>query len=207
MISQNIVRWIPGATLLMLMPLMALAHVESGVIGDGGFVSGMLHPVTGLDHVVAMVAVGLWGAILGHPAIWVLPVAFPLVMAAGSILGIIGIPVPAIDIGVALSGIVLGTMVATVSRPPLAIAFFLISIFAIYHGYPHGVALPDFGMPLLYISGFVFSTGLLHLSGVALGLVFRWRCGQLIVRAAGCVIAVVGAYYLFNSLGATQAAW
>lgn len=207
MISQNIVRWIPAAALLMLMPLTALAHVESGVIGDGGFVSGMLHPVTGVDHVVAMVAVGLWGAILGQPAIWVLPVAFPLVMAVGSILGIIGIPVPAIDIGVALSGIVLGAMVATVSRPPLVVAFFLISIFAIYHGYPHGAALPDFGMPLLYISGFVFSTGLLHLSGVALGLLFRWRRGQFVVRAAGCVIAVVGAYYLLNSLGSTQAVW
>ena len=207
MITQNIVRWIPAAALLMLMPLTALAHVESGVIGDGGFVSGMLHPVTGVDHVVAMVAVGLWGAILGQPAIWLLPVAFPLVMAVGSILGIIGIPVPAIDIGVALSGIVLGSMVATASRPPLAVAFFLISIFAIYHGYPHGAALPDFGMPLLYISGFVFSTGLLHLSGVALGLLFRWRRGQLVVRAAGWVIAIVGAYYLVNSLGTTQAVW
>jgi len=207
MINQNTVRWISAAALLMLMPLSALAHVESGVIGDGGFVSGMLHPVTGVDHVVAMVAVGLWGAILGQPAIWVLPVAFPLVMAVGSILGIIGIPVPAIDIGVALSGIVLGAMVATVSRPPLAVAFFLISIFAVYHGYPHGAALPDFGMPLLYISGFVFSTGLLHLSGVALGLLFRWRRGQLVVRVAGCVITVVGAYYLLNSLGSAQAIW
>jgi urease accessory protein len=207
MINQNTVRWISAAALLMLMPLSALAHVESGVIGDGGFVSGMFHPVTGVDHVVAMVAVGLWGAILGQPAIWVLPVAFPLVMAVGSILGIIGIPVPAIDIGVALSGIVLGAMVATVSRPPLAVAFFLISIFAVYHGYPHGAALPDFGMPLLYISGFVFSTGLLHLSGVALGLLFRWRRGQLVVRAAGGVITVVGAYYLLNSLGSAQAIW
>jgi len=205
MINQNTVRWTPAAALLMLMPLTALAHVESAVIGDGGFISGMLHPVTGVDHVVAMVAVGLWGAILGQPAIWVLPVAFPLVMAVGSILGIIGIPVPAIDIGVALSGIVLGAMVATVSRPPLAVAFFLISIFAIYHGYPHGAALPDFGMPLLYISGFVLSTGLLHLSGVALGLLFRWRRGQLVVRVTGCIIAFVGAYYLLNSLGSTQA--
>ena len=205
MSSQTIIRRLLTAALLAIMPFTALAHVESGVIGDGGFVSGMLHPVTGVDHVVAMVAVGLWGAILGQPAIWVLPVAFPLVMAAGSILGIIGIPVPAIDIGVALSGIVLGAMVATVSRPPLAVAFFLISIFAVYHGYPHGAALPDFGMPLLYISGFVISTGLLHLSGVALGLLFRWRRGQLVVRVTGCIIAFVGAYYLLNSLGSTQA--
>lgn len=189
------------------MPLTALAHVESGVIGDGGFVSGMLHPVTGLDHVVAMVAVGLWGAILGQPAIWMLPVAFPLVMAIGSILGIIGIPVPAIDIGVALSGIMLGAMVAAALRPPLTVAYILVSIFAIYHGYPHGVALPDFGMPLLYISGFVISTGMLHLSGIALGLLFRWRRGQLVVRASGGMITMVGIYYLVNSLSSTLAVW
>ena len=179
-----------------LLPGLALGHVESGVAGDGGFVSGLIHPVTGLDHVVAMVAVGLWGAVLGAPAIWVLPIAFPLIMTIGAVLGILGLPVPAIDLGIALSAIVLGGMVAAKARPPLAIAFLLIAFFAIYHGYPHGVALPDFGVPILYAAGFVVATGLLHLAGIAFGLLYRWPAGKVAVRAMGAAIAAVGGYFL-----------
>lgn len=186
--------------LLIFLPGLALGHVESGVAGDGGFVSGLAHPVTGLDHVVAMVAVGLWGAILGAPAIWVLPIAFPLIMTIGAVLGILGIPVPAIDMGIALSAIVLGGMVVADARPPLAIAFFLIAIFAIYHGYPHGVALPDFGVPILYAAGFVIATGLLHLAGIAFGLLYRWRLGEVAVRALGAVIVAVGGYFLLLAI-------
>jgi urease accessory protein len=192
--------------ILLLAPSAACGHVESGVIGDGGFISGMLHPVTGLDHIVAMVAVGLWGAILGQPAIWMLPIVFPLVMAFGSILGIIGIPLPAINVGVALSGVILGTLVTTCARPPLVIAALLVSVFAIYHGYPHGSALPDFGVPILYVSGFVLSTGLLHISGITLGLLYRWRAGMIVVRLSGAVIAAVGGYYLLAAVGFAPAA-
>jgi len=179
-----------------LLPGLALGHVESGVAGDGGFVSGLIHPVTGLDHVVAMVAVGLWGAVLGAPAIWVLPIAFPLIMTIGAVLGILGLPVPAIDLGIALSAIVLGGMVAANARPPLAIAFLLIAFFAIYHGYPHGLALPDFGVPILYAAGFVVATGLLHLAGIAFGLLYRWPAGKAAVRVMGAAIAAVGGYFL-----------
>lgn len=183
------------ALLGVLLAAPAAAHVESGVAGDGGFISGMVHPVTGLDHVVAMVAVGLWGAILRAPAIWVLPIAFPLIMTAGAIVAIVGFTLPAIDMGIAASAIVLGGMVATNTRPPLAVAFVLIAFFAIYHGYPHGKALPDFGVPLLYAAGFVVSTGLLHLGGIALGQLHEWQTGRKLVRALGLAIALTGVYF------------
>lgn len=95
----------------------AMAHVEGGTAG--GFISGISHPISGWDHVVAMVAVGLWGAFLGPPAIWLLPVVFPLVMAGGGALGILGIPVPSVELGIALSAVVLGLCVAMALRPPL----------------------------------------------------------------------------------------
>ena len=187
--------------LCALLPGLALGHVESGIAGDGGFISGLVHPVTGLDHVVAMVAVGLWGAILGAPAIWFLPIAFPLIMTVGAVLGILDVPVPAIDLGIAASAIVLGGMVTANARPPLAIAFLLIAFFAIYHGHPHGAVLPDFGVPILYAAGFVVATGLLHVTGIAFGLLYRWPAGKTAVRALGAGIAVVGGYFLLLAIG------
>ena len=180
----------------LLLSTTAFAHVESATGGDGGFLSGLLHPVTGLDHIVAMVAVGLWGAILGMPAIWVLPVAFPLIMAFGAVLGIIGVPLPGIEIGIALSGIVLGLLVMTRRRLPLPVAFVIVSLFALYHGHPHGTALPDFGVPILFATGFVMATGLLHLAGIALGLLYRWPAGRRLIQGSGASIALIGVYYL-----------
>jgi urease accessory protein len=191
----------PVLALCMLLPGFALGHVESGVAGDGGFVSGLLHPVTGLDHVVAMVAVGLWGAVLGAPAIWVLPIAFPLIMTVGAVLGILDVPVPAIDLGIAASAIVLGGMVAANARLPVTIAFLFIAFFAVYHGHPHGAALPDFGVPILYAAGFVVATGLLHLAGIAFGLLYRWTAGKTAVRALGAAIAAAGGYFLLMAIG------
>jgi urease accessory protein len=190
---------VAGAVLVS--PEAGLSHVDPGTAGDGRFLSGALHPVTGLDHVAAMVAVGLWGAILGAPAIWLLPIAFPLIMAFGAVLGVIGVPLPAIDLGIAASGIVLGAMVAASARLPLAIAFALISLFAIFHGHSHGAALPDFGVPLLYAAGFVIATGLLHVCGIALGLLVRWPAGRTTVRVTGALIAAVGLYHLAVAAG------
>jgi urease accessory protein len=119
----------------------ALAHTGEGM--TGGFVSGLLHPIFGWDHVVAMVAVGLWGAVLGSPAIWILPITFPLVMALGAALGIAGIPVPFIEAGIALSGIVLGLLVLFLVRAPVVVAGVLVAFFAVFHGYAHGTELPD----------------------------------------------------------------
>jgi urease accessory protein len=186
-----------GAVLLLL-PATAGAHTETGVVG--GFVSGFKHPLTGLDHIVAMVAVGLWGAFLGPPAMWALPVVFPVVMALGGALGVLGVPLPAVETGIALSGIVLGLMVAFKARPPLWIAGIIVGFFAIFHGHAHGTELPASANALTYSVGFVIATGLLHLSGIAFGLLVRWPWGKIAVRVGGGVIAAIGFGFLFHFL-------
>ncbi len=147
-----------------------------------------------------MVAVGLWGAFLGTPALWILPVVFPMVMSFGGALGVLGVPVPWIETGIALSGVVLGLMVLAASRPPLWSAALIVGIFAIFHGHAHGTELPESATPLPYSMGFVLSTGLLHLAGIAFGMLVQWPWGRILVRAAGGVIACIGAGFLFHLL-------
>jgi urease accessory protein len=172
----------------------AAAHTEGGLAG--GFASGFAHPLLGADHVAAMVAVGLWGAFLGAPAIWLLPIVFPLVMALGGVLGILGVPLPGVEIGIAVSAVVLGMMVALAVRPHLAIAAILVGAFAIFHGYAHGAELPEGGNAVAYSVGFVIATGLLHLFGIAIGLLTRWPAGVTAVRFAGSAIAIAGLVFL-----------
>ncbi len=177
--------------------LPAAAHVESGQAA--GFFSGLVHPVSGLDHVLAMVAVGLWGAQLGAPAIWLLPVTFPLVMAFGGFLGLVGVSLPGVEIGIASSAILLGTLVATQSRVPLWLAALVVGFFALFHGHAHGTELPPGQSGLLYSAGFVVATGCLHAAGVALGLLQRWPWGQAVLRAAGGAIAAAGVFFLWRA--------
>ena len=176
----------------------ALAHTGEGVAG--GFAAGFLHPLAGPDHVIAMVAVGLWGAFLGRPAVWVLPVVFPLVMAFGGALGVVGVPLPAVEIGIAASAIVLGAMVAFAARPPLWVAAVIVGAFAVFHGHAHGTELPDAASPVAYSLGFVIATGLLHASGIAVSLVTRWPPGRHVVRACGAIIAALGVFFLARAL-------
>ena len=157
---------------------------------------GLAHPVFGPDHVAAMVAVGLWGAFLGPPAIYLLPIVFPLVMALGGVLGILGVPLPGIEIGIAVSAVMLGLAVVLAVRPPLWIAAVLVGVFAIFHGHAHGAELPPGADALAYQRGFVIATGLLHLAGIAFGLLARWPAGRIAVRAAGGVIALAGVVFL-----------
>lgn len=171
----------------------ALAHT-GGVAG--GSVGGLMHPVFGPDHVAAMVAVGLWGAFLGSPAIFILPIVFPLVMALGGTLGILGVPLPGVEIGIAVSAAVLGMMVALAARPPLWVAAVIVGAFAIFHGHAHGAELPPGADALAYSVGFVITTGLLHLAGIAFGLLARWPVGRLAVRTSGGVIAIAGLMFL-----------
>ena len=180
---------------LMMLPAIALAHVGQGNM-SGGFVSGFLHPILGPDHVVAMVAVGMWGAQLGAPAIWVLPVTFPLVMAFGGVLGILGVPVPAIEIGIAVSAIVLGAMVAFSARPPLWVAMVMVGVFAIFHGYAHGAELPESANAVAFSIGFVVATGSLHALGILIGTLNRWKVGSRLLRLGGTLIAFAGFYFL-----------
>lgn len=195
---------------LHLKPLIALvsltlissngfAHTESGVAG--GLISGFLHPIFGLDHLVAMVAVGLWGAQLKQPAIWLLPITFPVLMAVGGVLGVAGVALPAVEIGIAVSALILGLVVAFSVKAPLWVAALIVGFFAIFHGHAHGTELPGAANPLAYGVGFVVSTGLLHLAGILLGLITKWPNGARTIQAMGGLIAALGAYFSLGSLG------
>ena len=188
-----------AASLVLLAATPAFAHTEEGVAG--GFVSGFTHPIFGLDHLVAMVAVGLWGAQLGRPAIWILPIAFPAIMAVGGFLGVVGVPLPMVEVGIAASAVVLGLSIAFVMRPSLTVAGLVVAAFAIFHGHAHGMELPDAANPLAYGVGFVLATGLLHLCGILIGLLIAWPVGAQAVRVCGAVIAALGFYYLAASAG------
>jgi len=183
---------------LLVWPVAVLAHIQSGEAG--GFVSGLSHPVSGLDHVLAMVAVGLWGAILGPPAIWMLPVAFPMMMAFGGMLGLVGLPLPGVEAGIAVSAIVLGAMVMGEVRPPLWLAVLIVAFFAVFHGHAHGTELQPGQNAMLYSLGFVIATGLLHAAGIAIGLIQRWDAGRKLLRVAGAGVMVSGFWFLWGAV-------
>jgi urease accessory protein len=183
---------------LVLAQSIASAHEETGQAA--GFLAGLHHPVSGLDHVLAMIAVGLWGAVLGQPAIWVLPVAFPMVMAFGGLMGLLGIPLPGVEVGIALSAIVLGAMVLMEIRPPLWLAALLVAFFAVFHGHAHGRELPEGTSALLYSLGFVIATGLLHAVGILIGVAHRWAAGRQLVRAAGAGVSLAGLFFLWRAV-------
>jgi urease accessory protein len=176
----------------------AFAHVGQGQAK--GFINGLRHPISGADHVLAMIAVGLWGAQLGKPAIWLLPVTFPMVMAFGGFLGLVGIPLPGIEVGIALSALLLGTMVAREAKPPMWAAAALVGFFAIFHGHAHGTELPAGQSGLTYSIGFVIATGCLHGVGIAIGEVRRLRGGGRVLRAAGTAVALAGVWFLWRAV-------
>ena len=180
----------------LLAPHAALAH--SGADPTGSFISGFTHPVLGLDHVVAMVAVGLWGAFLGPPAIWLLPVVFPLLMTLGAMLGNFGVPVPAVEVGIAASAVVLGLLILVKARWPLWGASAIVGVFAIFHGHAHGTELPGAASPALYATGFVVATGLLHLAGIGFGMLIRVPHGVYVLLAGGGVVSLIGVAFLFG---------
>jgi urease accessory protein len=187
-----------GLAAALVFPDAALAHVGGGELG--GLVSGFFHPIGGLDHILAMLAVGLWGAQLGAPALWILPITFPLIMAVGGFLGLVGVPLPGVEIGIAASAVVLGAAVLTQFRPPLTIAMILVGIFAIFHGHAHGAELPAGESAILFSVGFVVATGLLHALGIVIGIACRWTSGRVLVRAAGSAIALGGVGFLTGVL-------
>jgi urease accessory protein len=188
------------ALLLLTLASAARAHAGAETLA-GGFWSGFLHPVLGWDHVVAMVAVGLWGAFLGAPAIWLLPVIFPTVMALGGALGVAGVPLPGVEIGIAASAIAVGAAVALAWRAPIGLAAVLVGAFAVFHGHAHGTELPQAANAVAFSAGFVIATGLLHLAGIALGLLVRWPTGTWVVRASGGAISLAGLFFLSQALG------
>ena len=185
--------------LIVLWSAVVRAHAEEGVAG--GLISGLLHPVLGLDHLLAMVAVGLWGAQLGMPAIYLLPIVFPVVMAMGGLLALAGMPLPYLEVGIAVSALALGAVVAANLRPTLWVAALLVGMFAIFHGHAHGTEMPSAANPLAYGVGFIIATGLLHLAGIVIGLLIKWPGGAVMIRLCGAVISGFGVFFLASIAG------
>lgn len=185
---------VPALAIVLASAHSALAHEQAGVAG--GLVTGLLHPISGLDHVTAMIAVGIWGAQLGAPAIWLLPITFPLVMAMGGVLGVLGVPLPAPEIVIASSALVLGCAVAARLRLPLAACAFVVGVFAIFHGHAHGAELPRAVNSLAYGVGFVWGTGILHLCGIGIGALTRYPVGERMIQGVGVMIGALGGYFL-----------
>ncbi len=177
----------------------AWAHSDPRLAG--GLIAGLKHPLSGPDHLLAMVAVGLWGAFLGRPLIVLLPVIFPTVMAFGGALGMIGTPMPPVEIGIAVSVLSLGAAIALGWRAPVWLASIVVAIFAIFHGYAHGAELPSMADPIAFSLGFVLATGSLHVAGISIGLIARRPGGAAAVRAMGFAIAIAGVYYLSVATG------
>lgn len=189
--------------LILALPLAGLAGQAMAHTGPGshaGFVGGLMHPMLGWDHLVAMLAVGLWAATLGGRALYALPLVFPVVMALGAAMGISGLVLPGVEAGIAASGVVLGLLVAFGMRAPLAVSGALVGAFALFHGHAHGTEMPGGYGPLAYGAGFVLGTMLLHLAGLGLGLAARSGAGRVALRGAGGLIALTGAGFLLGAV-------
>jgi urease accessory protein len=179
----------------LFLPGAALAHTGTGA-HEHGFTFGFLHPLGGLDHLLAMIAVGLLAARLGGRALWLVPLSFVTLMAAGGAVGFAEIRVPFVELLIAASVIVLGTLLAFRANLPLATAITIAGFFAIFHGQAHGTELPAGQPPLPYAAGFLIATALLHVAGIAIGLGFAKLTangfGQRIMQAGGGAMALAG---------------
>ena len=167
-----------------------------------GFQGGFMHPLSGPDHLLAMVAVGIWGAFLGRPLIYLLPMIFPTVMAVGGVLAMAGMRLPPVEIGIALSVLVLGGAILFKWRAPVWLAAVIVAIFGLFHGYAHGLELPSMSNPVSFSLGFVIATGLLHVAGIVIGLLRERSGGEAILRGAGAAIAAAGVWFLAVAGGA-----
>jgi urease accessory protein len=182
-----------AASFLVLSAGVAQAH--TGVGDTSGFAHGFMHPIGGLDHILAMVMVGVFAAQLGGRAVWLVPASFVAVMALGGAFGLAGIPVPFVELGIGVSVVVLGAVVAFKLHAAVPLAMSLVGFFAIFHGYAHGAEMPENAGGLAYGAGFMLATALLHITGIGLGLGFATHAGkrgELLVRSAGALTAVVG---------------
>jgi urease accessory protein len=174
----------------------AFAHTGHDILG---FSTGFFHPIMGVDHLIAMLAVGFWAALQGRPALYFLPVVFPLLMVFGGLLGMNGIALPFVEPMIAMSGVVLGLMVALYIKPALWVSASMVGVFALFHGHAHGVEIPAASNAFGYVAGFVIATTLLHLTGIGLGRVVGAKGGEYVTRAVGVVIAVTGAAFLIGA--------
>jgi urease accessory protein len=180
-------------------PAAALAH--PGHDGAGGLVHGFFHPVTGIDHVLAMIAVGVLAAQYGGRALWLVPMSFLAAMAAACAIGMAGIPVQIVEAGIGLSVIILGLMIAFQIKPPTLVAMVVVGFFALFHGYAHGSEMPNGPAALSFAAGFLGATALLLSAGVGLGLLLQRRTlSRRLIQAGGGAVALVGIAVLASVL-------
>jgi urease accessory protein len=177
---------------VFLVPSLAHAHV--GVGETSGFAHGFGHPLSGLDHICAMVAVGLWAAQMGGRAIWAVPLTFVTVMAFGGLLGMMHVGVPFIETGIVVSVLTLGVFIAAAVRLPLIASIIVVGLFAICHGHAHGAEMPETASGIEYAIGFVLATALLHGIGIRLGIGIQKVSKPIVVRFAGAAITLSGVY-------------
>ncbi len=193
-IQTTLVRGIV-AGLLCLISVSAFAH--EGVHHDTmGFVAGFMHPFSGLDHLLAMVAIGLWAAQNRQPALWVLPLSFPLMMIAGALLARSGVAIPMVETGIASSLAVLGLLIAFAVKMPVWLAATIVSVFGAFHGYAHGAEMSPTASIAMSGTGFVLATLLLHVAGLSIGLSAKSVRLQSLIQLGGCGITLMGAYLL-----------
>ena len=192
--SPRRIGWLAGLGALVIGagPSVAHAHVGVGPVHD--LLHGLEHPFTGLDHLCAMLAVGIWAAQRGGRAIWLVPLSFVLVMMVGGELGMAGVRLPFVEPGIVLSLVVLGLLVATAARLPLSISVLIVALFAVVHGYAHGAEIPTAASGVTYAAGFMLATFCLLAAGLGFGLAMQRMQSSQVVRVAGAAIAVCGVY-------------
>ncbi|WP_022729679.1 HupE/UreJ family protein [Fodinicurvata sediminis] len=179
-----------------LLASAAAAHPGHETHAGATFLGGLAHPVTGLDHLLAMVAVGVWAYALGGRALWVVPSIFVMAMAVAGAAGLAGWQFALAESGIALSVLVLGVLIAATVRVRWEIGAAMVGLFAVFHGYAHGVEMPASGSPIAYVTGFLMATALLHAAGVGLGVLAGRLAYTPAVRVAGGAMAVAGAWML-----------
>lgn len=186
------------AILAAILLLPSLAHAHVGVGETSGFLHGMGHPLSGLDHICAMVAVGLWAAQMGGRAIWAVPLTFVSVMALGGALGMLGFHVPFVETGIVISVLALGVLIAASVHLPLAVSIVVVGLFAIFHGHAHGAEMPETSSGFGYAAGFIIATAFLHACGIGLGIAIEKLASPAVVRFAGIAIVLCGGYLLLS---------
>jgi urease accessory protein len=181
---------------LLFAPVVASAH--PGLPGHThGFVNGFAHPLTGLDHLLGMMAVGLWAAQLGGKAMWRVPLAFLSAMALGGMVGMMGLgEFSMIDQTIAATVLVMGILIATATQMPVRAGGFLVALFALFHGYAHGAEMPATSSGLFYATGFILATAILQLTGIGLGVIARKTNSMKTIRLGGCAVAIYGVYLM-----------
>jgi urease accessory protein len=200
MASRLIKSWL-ATTPAILTPAVAFAH--TGVDNTSGLVHGFGHPISGLDHVLAMVMVGVFAWQLGGRALWLVPTTFVAVMAVAGALGIAGIGVPFVEIGIAVSVVVFGAVVAFDLKAPTVAVMGVVGLFAVFHGHAHGAEIPEDTGGVAYAAGFMIATALLHLAGISAGFLIGKageHYGSLAVRLAGGSVTVAGVVLLVGVL-------